>query len=175
MTVDDLRHVLPPPLTPLEASGASWQNIEDELKASLPQDYKSFVELYGSGRIGGFLWILNPFSKRENLNLLTQIARQLATLRELVGDFGETCPYPLYPVEGGLLPFGITDNGDVLYWQTVGASRDWNIVVNESRSAHYEVYEFDMTTFLSRVLSGELRCPIFPNAFPPAVPSFETM
>ena len=59
MMLDDLQKVMPPPLAPIETPCASWQAIEAELGTLLPEDYKSFVEAYGSGRIGGFIWILN--------------------------------------------------------------------------------------------------------------------
>ncbi len=175
MTVDDIRQIMPPPSSPVEASGTSWRTIEAGLGTALPEDYKSFIEVYGSGRIAGFVWILNPFSKRENINLLNQIPRQLSALRELAEGFGETCPYPLFPAPGGLLPFGITDNGDVLHWLTSGAPSSWNVVVNESRGAQYESYHFDMATFLLRVLTREEHCPVFPSAFPPASLAFEAM
>ena len=173
MMLDDLQKIIPPPLAPIETSGASWQAIEAELGTLLPEDYKSFVEAYGSGRIGGFIWILNPFSERENLNLLNQVPRQLAALKELAKDFSETRPYPLYPVPGGLLPFSITDNGDVLHWRTSGKPCDWGVIVNDARSAHYEIYDVNMASFLVGVLTGKLHCPVFPAAFPPGSPEFE--
>lgn len=61
--------------------------MEARLGMVLPDDYKDFLREYGSGRVGQFLWIFNPFSKNENLNLERQVRLQAAVLREL-GSYG---------------------------------------------------------------------------------------
>jgi SMI1-KNR4 cell-wall len=175
MIIDDLMEIMPPPQAPVEASGISWLAIEENAATELPQDYKSFIETYGSGCVAAFLYIFNPVSSRETINLLKQIPRQLWALEVLAEQFGERHPCPLFPPLGGLLPFGITDNGDVLHWLTSGKPVDWQVVVNESRGPRYELYSSDMTTFLLRLLTRSLRCPIFPDDFPPTRISFEVV
>lgn len=39
----------------------------------LPLDYKKFINKYGTGSINDFIWILNPFSENENLNLIKKV------------------------------------------------------------------------------------------------------
>jgi hypothetical protein len=57
-TVAQLRALaqhLPPPPAPLEVpTKAAWAAAERAL-APLPEDYKEFVETYGTGSIDGFL------------------------------------------------------------------------------------------------------------------------
>jgi hypothetical protein len=161
MTLASLSRIMPPPVSPVEASG-SWLDIEDALGLKLPNDFKEFIRSYGSGSISHFLSVLNPFSSRPALNLLEQSKRQLEALRELHDDFGEENPFELYPARGGLLPVAITDNGDIIHWLTTGNPSEWTIVVNEARSPDYEQFECDLTTFLERVLYKAITCRAFP-------------
>lgn len=120
MAIGDLVAVMPTPNVPFEASSAdAWASVEARLGTSLPDDYKEFIGLYGSGRIANFLWIFNPFSSNKNLNLEQQIELQSSVLGELE-SYGEKNPYKSFPAPGGVLPFGITDNGDVVFWRTAG-------------------------------------------------------
>jgi len=62
MALTSLRKVLPPPATPTETTGAgSWPPVEASLGIHLPGDYKEFIDVYGTGVIGDFLWVFNPF------------------------------------------------------------------------------------------------------------------
>jgi len=128
----------------------------------LPDDFKDFIRIYGSGRIGRFMWVLNPFAKNPNINLLEQSREQLESLRYL-RDRGETNPYALYPESGGLLPVAVTDNGDVIHWLTRGVAVDWAIVVNDSRSPDYEQFNCNLTEFLAGLLDQSLICGILPT------------
>jgi hypothetical protein len=163
MSVGTLSRILPPPPSPVEANG-SWPQVEEALGIKLPDDFKEFIEVYGSGTIGHFLSVLNPFSDRPALNLLMQSQRQLDALRILVSDFGERKPYDPYPIPGGLLPVAITDNGDVIHWLTRGAPVHWTIVVNESRSPDYEEFGCNLTSFLQGILDGSIDCRAFPRS-----------
>ena len=85
---------------------------------------------------------------------------------EELKNYGETIPYELFPNEDGILPFGITDNGDVLFWQTSKEQDNWKIIVNEVRSPDWEAFEMSMTKFLLEILSRRLVCKFFPAIFP---------
>ena len=164
---------MPPPTNPVEVpSDKDWINVESQFGFDLPEDYKNFIQAYGSGRICKFMWIFNPVSKNENLNLEDQIKLQLDVLSELQ-EYGEVLPFKLYPEAGGLLPFGVTDNGDVLFWQTIGQPRDWQVIVNEARSPEWAIYHMSMSEFLFKILQKELICDIFPTSFPRDLPIFE--
>jgi SUKH superfamily protein len=173
MYIEQLLAVLTPPRNLFENTGAPWPIIEEEVGLRLPDDYKSFIMTYGSGRISRFLWVLNPFSANRNINLMSQVEKRLQSLRTLNRDFGERCPYSLFPVKGGLLPCAITDNGDVVYWITDGQPSYWRIVVNEARGPRYELFEDGLVSFLVRLLTRMENCAIFPKSFPDPTPSFE--
>ncbi len=174
MAIGELISIVPPPEAPTESQATDWPTVEDNVGAVLPDDYKAFVERYGTGIINDFLWILNPFSTRKYVNLLSQIDLQLSALKTLTQDFGEHCPYPLFPADEGLLPFAISDNGDVIYWLTEGNPNSWKIVVNDARSPRYEEFDGDMTSFLRKILTREIECTLFPRDFCQGAPSFES-
>ena len=86
-------------------------------------------------------------------------------LRAIKEDFGEEeVPYPLYPDPGGLFPWAVSDNGDVLYWLTRGSPDEWEIVVNESRGPQFEGFKEPMTYFLAKLISGEIVSEILPRS-----------
>jgi len=173
MAINDLITLMPPPEAPIEAGGATWASVESAVGSVLPIDYKEFIEKYGTGRINGFVWIFNPFSSRQGINLVNQLSVQINALKTLAQDFGEQCPYPLFPEDGGLLPAGITDNGDVIHWLTKGEPNAWKIVVNEARGPRYEEFDSDLTSFLNEILTRGAHCSLLPRIFPEGRPTFE--
>jgi len=166
MSFNDLVNVLPPPITPSENDvDRSWTDIESRLGISLPDDYRKYIRRYGSGCIGAFIWPFNPFSKNENLNLEFQVAARTRALRTSKEQFSIVLPFPLYPQEGGLLPWGATDNGDVLFWLTEGCPNEWSVVINEARAEIYERYQSTMTDFLHNLISARISSEIIPSDF----------
>jgi hypothetical protein len=174
MSFDSVSTVLLPPANPAEIpDNEDWHKVETQLRR-LPSDYKSFINGFGTGSINGFLWILNPISNNRHLNLLREMDPMLGALREL-RDSGEPCPYPIHPEPGGLLPFGKTDNGDVLYWLTTDEPERWTIVVNAALDPTFEKFDTNMTEFLAAVLSRRIQCSIFPAKFPSGPPRFVSL
>ncbi|WP_051711572.1 SMI1/KNR4 family protein [Andreprevotia chitinilytica] len=170
---NNLVAIIAPPSNPSELpSEGGWAAVEKRLGVSLPDDYKRFIETYGSGCIGRFLWIFNPFSKNQNLNLERQIVTQAKVLEELQ-TYGEVMPFKSFPEQEGILPFGITDNGDLLFWRTIGRPDDWSIVVNEARSPEWEDFNLSISEFLTEILKRQLVCNCFPKSFPSLPLSYE--
>lgn len=96
-------------------------------------------------------------------------------LRE-VRDGGEQVPYPIFPERGGVVPWAITDNGDLCFWLTDAPDADrWIVVVNESRGRTWEEYRGSATEFLADVISARQRISIFPDNFPSRRPSFSIL
>lgn len=174
MSIEPLLSVLSPPSAALEVpSDEEWRETQGRL-TRLPSDYRDFLRIYGSGSVDNFIWIFNPSSGNENLNLCRQVADQLDVLHELKAT-GELVPFPLFPDAGGLLPFGVSDNGDVLLWKTKGDPCDWTVVVSEARCPNYEEYSQSMSDFLASVLAGKTVSAIFPDDFPSKHPRFAPM
>jgi hypothetical protein len=173
LSIDLLQRILPRPVSPSPAaSRPDWQAIEKQL-CPLPESYKEFIDHYGLGRIDRFLIVYSPTATDKYLNLSARGQIDLDALRELRSKHGaREVPYALYPEPNGLLPFGIDENGDGLYWLTEGPPDQWPIVVNEGRAPEYVRFDATLTEFLAGILSRTLHCEIFPDDFPSDAPTF---
>ena len=167
MNIENFTRVLRPPATPIEnGSAEEWAIIERHIGTELPQDYKDFVNTFGTGYIGAFIWIFNPFARKPTLNLPSQIRVRLDALREIKQQLPGDVSYRLFPEPGGLLPCGATGNGDCLYWLTGDNPDKWPILVNESRGPDWARFNMGVTDFLAGVLRRDIVCNIFPPDFP---------
>ena len=163
---EKLIKLIPPPANPLEVGNMEeWGKIEEELKLKLPEDYKRIVCTYGTGYWMEFLWVLNPFSKGEYFNLQEQIRSQLDAEREIKKEYPEEIPFPIYPEEGGLLPWAMTDNGDRLYWLTSGLPEQWATIIYESRGPEYDKRKSSCSEILLRWVTGKIKIKVFPEDF----------
>jgi hypothetical protein len=164
--VDQLLAICPPPPRASDGGAGRWNRAEEALGTRLPADYKLLVNIYGPGSFDGFLWVLQPCGSNKNLDLVGQASVRLQSLRELAA-LGETVPYDIGVGDSGILPWAITDNGDVCYWAVTSAEPGlWQVTINDARSAEWREYPTSATEFLTGVLSSRLSCPIFPDDFP---------
>ncbi len=140
-----------------------WEEVEQKIGIIFPDDYKMFIDLYGEGGINNFLWILSPFSENENLNSIEKFTVMKEAYISMKGEFPQHFPLDFYNDKEGLFPWGITDNGDELFWNY--KSNIIEIVVYESRYAKCMRYAMSMESFLCGLLSKKIVCPVFPNDF----------
>ena len=173
MKLDLLKDILLPPLEPQDVDSINdWESIERKLGTQLPDDYKSFIDLYGLGTIDRFLVVFNPFSSNKFVNLLDRGRRILQAFDISKKEFPKYYSHPLFPSPGGLLPFAGTDNGDVLYWRTTGTPENWTVTVFDPRSPDYFDFNGPMTDFLIALLTRSVECKVFPRGFPSGPPRF---
>ncbi len=167
MSIENLSRILIPPLSPIEAGRQEeWDSIEERLGIKFPTDYHDFITTFGTGYVGDFIWIFNPFAQKPTMNLLKQIPIRIGALKEIKQQFPSDVPFALFPEGECLLPCGATGNGDCLYWLTKGSPDKWPILVNESRGPDWETFDMQLTDFLARILKREIVCNIFPPDFP---------
>jgi hypothetical protein len=131
-----------------------WEAIERKLQTGLPRDYKAFADDFGLGRIGGFLWVFMPDQANSHLDLYEQTLRHGETLAQLRNDELYPVPFDSFPAGGGLIPWGITDNGDTCYWKTDGEPDEWQVVVTDDRMNDWERFAMGFSEFLRQLLSG---------------------
>ena len=173
MSIDALAAILAPPSEPREAGRESeWARVEEELGVRLPEDYKLFVQVYGSGTIDDFIVVLNPFSANRNINLLEAGRLRMQAVAELRSDHPDDYRHDAFPATGGLLPFAITDNANVFYWKTNGRPDAWTVVVYEGRGPAFAEFGGGMSAALAALLSGSVRFDVLPRDFPSARPTF---
>lgn len=161
MVIDQLLQVLPIPDCPIEVDTDGWARVTDLFGQSLPTDYMMFIDRYGSGQIGNWLSVLNPFSGNPNISLKEQFFRLLSSIGTLKKEFPESCPFPLLFEPDGLLPWGISIDGDIFCWQTKGPSGRWPVVVI-GRDSDPQIFSFPFSQFLAKCITGE----VSPNAVP---------
>jgi hypothetical protein len=164
MKFEEFCQIIQPPETPVEnGETEEWGRVEKAIGTRLPNDYKNYINVFGTGCLANFLWVFNPFTRNTNLNLLNQVTVQLNAITTLEEEFGEKSPYQVYPTPGGLLPWGITDNGDVLFWLTNDEPDYWNVVICSARGREYEEFEATIIDFLHRLIFEAVSSEIIPN------------
>jgi len=168
MTIETLIKISPSPASPNETPG-DWVEVERKIGKELPSDYKSLIAKYGSGSFGGFLYLLNPFSKLEGYDYFQHVQEILNAYKKLKKT--KNLAHDVYPSPEGLYPFAVTDNGDVLYWKIFSDPKEWTIILYNSRHWKYEEYFDGAVGFLLKWLSGNLGSEIFET---PANPSFNS-
>ncbi|MGW6449921.1 hypothetical protein [Lentzea sp. NPDC055074] len=135
-----------------------WRAVEAELGTALPTDYRVYADNYPALCVEGFLHVSHPVGEWA---LREAAEAALVPLRGHREEFPEFVPYALFPEPGGLLPWGITDNGDDLFWSTEGDPDDWRVVVSDH--AEWWTHDGGVLSFLSGLLRREIECPLLPR------------
>ncbi len=124
----------PPPTSP-RGLDRPWDVVEREIGRSLPDDYKAFIDLYGTRQVssaGGraVIWnfrdasLFGP-SLEEVLNGPGSVP---SFYRQVVSGSEWPCPHPIYPGPDGLLPFASVVDVHNLNWLTTGPPKRWDVV-----------------------------------------------
>ena len=176
MNLSTLEKIMKRPTVARDApSPERWKVVEEQLGTGLPEDYKRFLEAYGLGTINGFLVVLTPLGSPQNVDLLKRGQSELEAFGTSKREFPKYYRDDVYPTLGGILPFAVTDNGEVLYWRTVGSPDQWTVTVYESRGP--KKFDFDGGTidFLVGILTGKIECDVLPRGFSKSPPVFKPM
>jgi hypothetical protein len=164
MTAQQLVEIMMPPQNPVDSGpGKVWPAIEDGLP--FPSDYRWFINNYGSGRVADFFMLFNPLSSIPNVNFFNQSRLILEDLNELNQCDPDLYSYPIFPAPDGLIPIGVTDNGDYICWLTNSKadSDSWGIAIITSRSPDIEYFQSNLTSVLAGLLSGVMKSNSLPD------------
>ncbi len=161
MSIEALMQIVQPPAVPVGGGNPElWTEFERITGLSFPDDYKAFCHWYGKGDFWDFVVIFTPFTvDKTGVYLekpLAEIESLLETYRHHKKLFPETCPYPMYPDQSGLFPFGTSTNGDTIFWLTKGEPSSWPIVVAATDNEEFEQYDMSLTEFLVAFLADAL-------------------
>jgi len=155
MSIDSLTSLIQPPVKPSQVGSCSdWTLVEEELGVEYPSDFKAFVNSYGSGSIGRFYWVWNPYSKDEYLDQVRMVCKYES---ELKSEFPEYHPYAIFPDAPGFLPWGSDENGNYYGWLTIGEPDKWPILTNEVRGSGYELHNRSFSKYLTGVFNSEIK------------------
>ncbi|MCX0498899.1 SMI1/KNR4 family protein [Erwinia billingiae] len=176
MSQFDLKTILIPPHLPSENGDKEvWPLIDNIF--SFPDDYVDFTKSYGTGRIADFIALFNPFTKNDDLNFFEQKKLILEDFNYLIEEDANYYKYTLYPNKKGLLPVGVTDNGDYFFW-VVSSTEDsnlWGTAIVASRSPDVEYFDESITSLLAGILSKKIKPDSLPGNFPYKQITFDQM
>ncbi|WP_099351182.1 SMI1/KNR4 family protein [Erwinia amylovora] len=168
MSIESLRNILIPPKSPNETGdGENWPLVDENVM--FPIDYVDFISTYGTGRIADFIALLNPFTENYDLNFFEQKKLIIEDFNYLIKEDPSYYKYNLYPKDDGLLPVGITDNGDYIFWVVTDLkdSNLWKTAIIASRSPDVEYFDESITSLLSGILLEKIKPDSLPDNFPP--------
>lgn len=76
--------------------------------------------------------------------------------------------FVLYPQGEGLIPLGVTDNGDYLFWvfNSEIDSSSWSTAMVSSRSPDVEYFNCGLVSLLEKILNGSIKAKSLPSSFP---------
>ncbi|QDU61333.1 hypothetical protein Pan216_21880 [Planctomycetes bacterium Pan216] len=139
----------------------NWRSVEQPLGLALPGSYKTLVDRFGASTWADFLHVLSPFDEEYNLQ---DVGRQVIEADKVSrSKFPSHYPLPLFPEAGGLLPWAVTDNGDVLYFITRGPADDWPTLIKGPRAPEFEVSFLAPAMLAYRIAAGFYRSTILPE------------
>jgi len=138
-----------------------WEEYQKKYNCEFPSEYKKFINAYGTGCISDFLWILTPFESNEEINIFHRAEIMYASYNYMKDLFPGEYNYSIYPEEGGLLPWGYTDNGDELYFKLTNET----VVVFGARYSDFYEYDMGMVEFLYKLFMKKIKCNAFPVSF----------
>jgi hypothetical protein len=148
-----------------------WDGIARSLGTPLPTDFVQLSESYPGLVVDDYLAVMGPQPGREQN--FTRGLREKLCLLDTIDTTLVSGDWVPYPAASGLLPWGGTPDGDVLYWRTVGERPDaWTVVV---APRDYAWHEFDrgLTGYLAGLISGEIPPDGLPSDFPGEHPDVE--
>ena len=158
----DLVGLVPPPEDPEPAGGGLPESVV------LPGDYLHFLSVYGVGTFDMFLHVMSPEHDNEYLS----VRERTASFWSVLARMSEFVPEAMAPLSdmlhaaASVAVWGSTDNGDLCLWVVPAEGEDGFVLVIGSRFEDWYECGVGITEFLHRILTGDIRCPAFPEDFP---------
>jgi hypothetical protein len=173
MQVHQLSQIVPPPNKPVETgSPKQWQLVQNRLGTPLPEDYKTFIDTYGTGAFNDFLLPYTPFSTLEEVNTFLVLDTHHHTNNLIQTKTSRTWsavkPFDFYPCTNGLLPWGTTSRmAQSFFWQVSGPPNTWPTVLYTLKTGEYEVWKMPFSVFILKLITREIKSVLLPDKFPP--------
>jgi hypothetical protein len=169
-----LADLVAPPEQPTRPAEIDWSDFAHRNGFEAPADYRLLMDRYGVGGFGtgaltgGWLYTLDPFSDEASLVDLSDWDRRNS--RGFQRHFPDQFPgWPMWPEQGGLLPWANSADGDLIGWWTTGEPDAWGTRFF-GRDTDYESFTFGAVEFILRLLTGALGAPGLDGRFAPLEP-----
>ncbi|WP_157358570.1 hypothetical protein [Amycolatopsis sp. ATCC 39116] len=137
--------------------GFNWPAIERSLGLELPAEYKEIAETFPRGEFQGAVKLIRPGDvDGDEDDYLGYFAHRLQDMREWRNDDPGRFPFPIYPEEGGLLPWGWTSRSALLFWRTTGSWDKWTVVVADPTFEKWVELDQGLCDFLIELVTGRV-------------------
>jgi cell wall assembly regulator SMI1 len=145
-----------------------WTAVEAWLGLRLPDDYKQLADGHGPLDFGEYLWIHVPCVRRDRFDYGDWLRETHRSARIAARQLPEDERPFTHPAPGGLLAWGSSRGGDVLFWDT-SVSEDpnrWTVVVRHSHPAPgsgllpFHRYGLSLTGYLRRTVRPAGEAPL---------------
>ena len=159
---EDLVGLVPPPEEPDPAGGGAPGSVV------LSEDYLHFLSVYGVGTFDMFLHVMATVHDNEYMS----VRERTASFWSILARMSEFVPEAMAPLSdmlhaaASVAVWGSTDNGDLCLWVVPVGGEDGFVLIIGSRFEDWYEYGVGITEFLYRILTGDIRCPAFPEDFP---------
>jgi hypothetical protein len=136
-----------------------WSAVETALGLQLPDDYKDLISDGIACVFGGELTILSPFDPNPYCNLFRVGSRTGWGLDYLRQNGHAEFEIALFPEPGGLLSWGLDNNGADYLWDTRRADPSgWTVVVTgRPVDPVVQRYPLGLVPYLDALKSGAIR------------------
>lgn len=189
MPLKDLLAICDPPQNPVDRPTAQdWKELEVGMGLELPQDYKEFLDRFGTGAFGAFdeieedaffdlLFTVSPGTTRHELGALSMIPPMTEAIAEFKRRWPDRVPGDVYPEAGGLLYVGGTTTRHDLFWKTGGPPEGWTCLIGDNYCDNWFDFEADLTTSLAAIVAGDVPDWVIagPSSFPLVFLDIETL
>ncbi|MFJ3979517.1 hypothetical protein [Streptomyces sp. NPDC090021] len=91
------------------SSPDDWAEVESHLGSALPDDFKAFLDSYGTGAICGELVVFHPLGSSPLLERMRKIHESFGQSWRRGSD---AYPFRFHPTSGGLISWGYDYSGD---------------------------------------------------------------
>ncbi|ANP56796.1 hypothetical protein J2Z21_000128 [Streptomyces griseochromogenes] len=171
MTVDPAEFAEPHAQRPPSPVAVDWPAVKQWLGTRLPADYKRLADRYGPVDFGEFLWIHVPCVRAGRFDYGQWLRDTHRTARIKARHLPEDERPLLHPEPGGLLAWGHSRDGDVLFWDTSTSDDpdEWTVVVTHQGAVPgsgllpWHRYDLTLTGYLRHTVRDAWELPSPPG------------
>lgn len=142
----ELVELVPPPAEPIPVTG-DWRSFASANGFEPPSEWMALLGRYGYCSIGGdAIQLRDPFPPEGSFVACSELERR--ELRGWISIYDWYPRWPIWPDDGGFLPWAdIRDGSGEIGWLTGSSPDSWRVAVLE-RSGHGRVTEFGTLDYL---------------------------